>query len=203
MRQRYRDAALVCALLLVGALIALDVRRAGMGGREEIEALEGAYVVSTGTTQAPELHARASALLREGRAAQADSVYRQIVARHPEEIAGHMGLGSSRFFQGDLQGAEQAYRAALALDSASAHALIGIAGVQYRRDNYAEALVLYRRAAEYAPDSPDAHWGLAVTYDALGQAADAVREFEEFLRLAPRSGFAPNARARLAELRGG
>lgn len=203
MRQGHRDAALAVALLLVGLLIALNVRGSGTGGRKEVKALEGAYVVSAPTPNAPGLHQQASSLLKQGRAAEAAGVYSRIVARHPDDFPGHIGLGSSRFFQGDLDGAETAYRAALALNPASPDALIGVAGVLYRRERFSEALVLYRQAAEYAPDSPDAHWGLAASYDSLGQTADAIREFETFLRLAPRSGFAPGARTRLAELRGG
>lgn len=202
MTQRHRDAALVAALLLLGAVIAVNARR-GAGEREELAALPGAYTTPAGASEVPELHQRASRLMRDGRVAEADSVYRRIVALQPDEPAGHLGLGGSRFYLGDLQGAEQAYRAALALDSASSSTLVGLGSVAHRRARYAEAADLYGRAVRHAPDSPDAHWGLAISYEGLGRSAPALQHYERFLELAPGSGFAPAARQQIARLRGG
>jgi Tfp pilus assembly protein PilF len=60
-----------------------------------------------------------------------------------------------------------------------------------------------RKARRLGPDAPGVPLGLATSYEALGRSRDAVREYEEYLKMRPNSGDAERVRARIAALNGG
>lgn len=62
------------------------------------------------------------------------------------------------------------------------------------------ALELFERASEQDPDSAPAHRGLAVVYERLGRAADAVQAYRRALDLQPRGPQAAALRERLQKL---
>jgi tetratricopeptide (TPR) repeat protein len=82
----------------------------------------------------------------------------------------------------DLTGAELMYRKALALDSHSTQATIGLGSIVYGRQHYAQALDWYEQALRLKPDGADAHYGIALCSDALGNTDRAVQEYEAYLR---------------------
>lgn len=59
----------------------------------------------------------------------------------------------------------------------------------------------YEAAVELDDRVPDAHWGAAVAYEALGNAERKRRHAARFLELAPGSTLAPRAREMLSGLR--
>ena len=64
----------------------------------------------------------------------------------------------------------------------------------------AEAADAYQSALRLQPDLAEAHWNLALAYDALRRPADAIAEFQAFIALSPTSPDADRARAFIAEL---
>ncbi|MCG3131208.1 MAG: hypothetical protein FLDDKLPJ_01986 [Phycisphaerae bacterium] len=57
-----------------------------------------------------------------------------------------------------------------------------------------------RRALELDPQSVEAHTNLAVIFARIGRRADAIRELQAALKIAPND---PALRQRLAQLQGG
>ena len=69
--------------------------------REEIAAVPGAVVSREVTTTVPELYQEAKALLEKGEIAQAERVYRRIIAAEPKNAGGYVGLGTCLITQWD------------------------------------------------------------------------------------------------------
>ena len=96
-------------------------------------------------------------------------------------------LGEICFKSGDIQGAEQAYRAGLLIDPSSYRNLAGLGEVRAAQERYPEAIVLYEKALAVVPFPAFA----AALYDLdmqAGRPGDARKQLEliEFIaRLNP------------------
>jgi Tfp pilus assembly protein PilF len=76
-------------------------------------------------------------------------------------------------------------------------------GTAYQAGNKNDkAAAEYRRAIQLDAKNPDAHYFLATVLEALNQKPLAIKEYEEYLRLAPSGSYATDIRARLKLLRG-
>ena len=93
-----------------------------------------------------------------------------------DQPGAHLNLAVIAENLGDDARAEQAYRAALAVDSGFVPARVNLAGLLARRDRGPEAVAQLREAVALQPRSPDAHYalGLLLAEDArtLAQAAE-------------------------------
>lgn len=98
---------------------------------------------------------------------------------------------------GDLSAARERYYLAVELDPeyVEARASLGCVLVELRQWSLAEAA--FRGALEHHPDYPDVHFHLARLLDELNRRDEAVESWRQFLRLAPRSPWADEARERL------
>jgi tetratricopeptide (TPR) repeat protein len=194
------------ASLLVVSLVCIigvaGCRRAAVadGRRQEIESIPGATAYSEGDSGQPALLLEAKEKLGRQDLAGAEEIYRRITVLEPRNVPGYIGLGSCRFLQGDLEGAGRHYRRALELDERSTMAAIGLGSVAARNGNYEEAEGFYLRALSIDQTNADAHWGAALACEASGKLREAKEHYRRFLQLAPDSGQAPSARAKLAEL---
>ena len=63
-----------------------------------------------------------------------------------------------------------------------------------------DAAQAYQDALRVEPDLAEAHWNLALAFEALNRPSDAIAEFEAFIALRPDSSDADQARAHIAEL---
>jgi tetratricopeptide (TPR) repeat protein len=63
-----------------------------------------------------------------------------------------------------------------------------------------DAVQAYQDALRVEPDLAEAHWNLALAFEALNRPSDAIAEFEAFIALRPDSSDADQARAHIAEL---
>ena len=72
-----------------------------------------------------------------------------------DEVAAQVGLLA--LLRGNLDAAEEFYAAALEQNSDNAAALVGMADLHKFADRYDDAVPLYERALELAPDNPE-HW---------------------------------------------
>ena len=77
------------------------------------------------------------------------------------------------------------YQQALEQNSSLVTALEGLAGLQFTRGHYPEALISFRRLAELAPDSAQAHSNLGAVLAELGQIEAAMRSLQRALDLDP------------------
>jgi tetratricopeptide (TPR) repeat protein len=101
-----------------------------------------------------------------------------------------------RFYRGGDHGrAEEAFRAALARDPASAEAQNNLGLALREQGRLPEAIVAYQAAIRLRPDYPEAHHNLGVASFSLGRLEEAIQSFREAIRM--REGF-PTAHLQLA-----
>jgi tetratricopeptide (TPR) repeat protein len=86
-------------------------------------------------------------------------------------------LGEICFKNGDLTGAEQAYRAGLAIDPTSYRNLAGLGEVRTAQEKYPEAIALYQRAIAVVP-YPAFAAALYDLYQQVGRTDDAHKQLE-------------------------
>jgi tetratricopeptide (TPR) repeat protein len=90
----------------------------------------------------------AAGLERTGRLAEAGIAYDAVLRRWPGSLGGLIGRGNVRYAQGDLDGAEAAYRATLGHHPGTAVAWNNLADVLAAQGAREEALIAARRAVD-------------------------------------------------------
>ncbi|HEY1922532.1 MAG TPA: tetratricopeptide repeat protein, partial [Tepidisphaeraceae bacterium] len=120
-----------------------------------------------------------------GRFAEAEALYRQILAQQPDHADAMHLLGVVAGQTGRSELAEELIRGAIRLkpDLAQAHNNLGSAIAAKGR--FDEAIAFYRRAIELAPEFADAHNNLGFALIAKGQLDAAVAECREAIRINP------------------
>lgn len=131
-----------------------------------------------------------------GRAAAREDEERTLVATFLEALDGaraHYLRGNALRAQGDLQGAADAYRAAIGVAPGDAAAHNGL-GVTLRVDgDLGGAIEAFREAVHLAPGDPAARHNLANALHARGAMAEAIAAYQVAIRLDP--GYAATHRA--------
>jgi tetratricopeptide (TPR) repeat protein len=126
-------------------------------------------LLPAGTDPVPSVQA-AAALERIGRLAAAGTAYDTILKRWPDDRDALLGRGNVRYAEGDLDGAERAFRQATSSDPANGAAWNNLAQVLFERGRREPALAAARRAV--ALGGP-----LEPTYrTTLGQIEDALSD---------------------------
>jgi tetratricopeptide (TPR) repeat protein len=110
---------------------------------------------------------------------------KQAAEKYPKEKRILRELGTIYVSSGDLDKAEQEFRAALELDPDFSPALISLSEVMVMRGEYAQALEVRRRWASRAPGNPDALDALGDIYFLLGENEEAMAKFKEALMFVP------------------
>jgi protein O-GlcNAc transferase len=125
---------------------------------------------------------------RSGRLAEAERVYRDILARYPGFPEVYYNLGLALHALGRLGDAEDALSAALDARPLYAEALTALGNLLQAGDRPAEAVDLYRRALDIRPDAAEIHNNLGNALKSLNRLEEALGYLEEATRLKP--GFA-------------
>ena len=120
-----------------------------------------------------------------GRTAEAEALYREVLAADPRHADAFVNLGAIHRDRGELDLAASAYESALAIIPRHAKAVYNLGDVHNTRHSVAEAEDCFRQAAEIDPDFVEAFYyrGLALTK--LDRLGDARRAFERTLELQP------------------
>jgi tetratricopeptide (TPR) repeat protein len=126
---------------------------------------------------------RLQTLHRQGRAAEARELARQLEKEYPDvywlvEGRGQMG-------RGDLAAAEQALRKAVELAPGSVEARLDLGAVLFERRNYPAAADCFRKVTELEPGHGPAYLRLGRCLAAQGDRAGALRAFEAAVRYMP------------------
>lgn len=130
------------------------------------------------------LKRRAEALFRDGRVAEAEALFNQMLAADGSDGGALIGLGVIRQRQGDLATAIDLYLRALALKpDAGAYSNLGWAKTQ--QGDLAGAEEAFRKALELAPGDVEASLNLALLRLRQGRATDAIGVAERVARTAP------------------
>jgi len=120
---------------------------------------------------------------------------RAAVAQSGSPVAAHLARADSAFAEGDAAAAAQEYAVVLAADPENSHATYRLA--QLRRHDPAVALRLLRRYVALEPSDP---WGYMAVGDVLARTRryeEALRWYDDALRLAPGERDAVVGRARI------
>ena len=131
---------------------------------------------------------RGGTAMREGRHAEAVSIFREGVAETPDDPELRRQLGDALLMTGDTRGAGEQYEAALRLDPTDARAYAGIGLLLIMSGRHAEAIERYAAAVRHQPDFLEARLALVDAYRAVGRLEDAVAEAERAVEIEP--GFA-------------
>ncbi|MYD72131.1 MAG: tetratricopeptide repeat protein [Acidobacteria bacterium] len=129
--------------------------------------------------------AAGAAAMREGRPAEAVSIFREGVAEAPDDADLRRQLGDALLATGDTRGAGEQYETALRLNPTEARAYVGIAVLLAMSGRHAEAIDRYAAAISHQPDYLEARLGLVDAYRAVGRPGDAAAEAARAVEIAP------------------
>ena len=101
-------------------------------------------------------------------------------------------LGMFLQTEGRYQQAEQAYRAAIALDSTFSRAHNALGSVYERTGQLDDAIASMRLAVRYEPESDNAYFGLGNALYGTGRVQEAIEAYQQAVRLNPRNSQALN-----------
>jgi serine/threonine protein kinase/tetratricopeptide (TPR) repeat protein len=128
------------------------------------------------------------ALVRTGRAAEAEKVLSQVPAQGPALVYGLLLHAQASQALGQFRGAESDYQKALQqnLDEDAQYALdVGRACLFFAKKDLDAAALDFKRAIALKPAHYQAHLGLAQVYSRQGHEDLAANEFAEAIRLQP------------------
>ncbi|HEX4177189.1 MAG TPA: tetratricopeptide repeat protein, partial [Rhizomicrobium sp.] len=138
-------------------------------------------------TATKDLYDQASALHRGGRLAEAEQVYRQILAADFESFAAQHMLGVLAAQTGRHDEALERIAAAVKINPGDAGALVNLANVLSLKGRFAEAVAHYDRALALRPD-PDALRGRGHALQGMGRLPEALASYARALALNPADG---------------
>lgn len=156
------------------------------------------------TTQPPplspaEMVQLAGQLEDEGELASAAEMYRSAMAAGGPHAEICFLLAELLYQIHDLAGARERYYMAIELDEDYVEARANLGCVLAELGEHDLAVSAFEGALAYHDAYPDAHYHLGRILDELGRATDAAVHWAAFLRLAPTSPWADEARQRLGQ----
>ena len=165
--------------------------------------------LSAGLSRAPEdaiglrvalLHNLGGALIQLGRTPEAVLRLRQAVELDPGAFEPRQGLALALWNEKDLDGAEQAARAALDRAPGAAAATRVMGQVRMARGDDAGAVPYLEQAVRARPNDAPVRYDLGAAYANLERKGDACASWKAVLRLPPAGGAQEAARQGLAIL---
>ena len=136
--------------------------------------------------------------------AGAETTFRGILARTPDEALAAQGLGTTLFFEHRFDESREVFQSLLDQDSHAFTARTGLGAVARVQDRFADAVEEYSLALQDNPTFALSYFGRGVSYLRLGDRAEAEADLSTTVKLLP--PYAPlaiQARACLASLRQG
>jgi len=94
-------------------------------------------------------------------------LFMQLRARHPDDPASYVCLGTVALQSEDTARAAEMYRHAMRLDPKSVGAHFGFGSLYHQTGHYREAIQWFESALELRPDLVDLHYNLALTWEKL------------------------------------
>lgn len=122
---------------------------------------------------------------RDGRWADAESVYRRILAEHPDTATAHNLLGVLRHQQGEHADAIAHLRRAIAIEPTRSDFFVNLSAPLNARGDTAGAIAACRQALALDPTLPDAWYNLGLWLAVDARTGDAEQALREALRLRP------------------
>jgi len=123
--------------------------------------------------------------MEAGRLAEAETIYREALARGMEDADFHVNLGLLHYRRREWGEAEKELRVALELDPGNVAALVHLGNTLRAGGRPEEAISRYQKALEINPNYLYAFDGLGIAYAKLGRQEEALRSFRDVVRLDP------------------
>ena len=131
----------------------------------------------------PELLALALSRHRAGALQEAESLYRQYLARHPNDPAALQLLGVLSHQLGRSDEAIELLNKAISLNPNAAEYHVNLGAVLAARQDWERSIAAFRDAIALRPDLPEAHHNLGKALKELGKLDEAIASFGEAIRL--------------------
>ena len=122
---------------------------------------------------------------RAGRLADAESLYRAVLDKHPDNVDAIQGLAVLCHHRGQPEEALALFRRAIGLDPNSRVADRQLGRLLEQRGDPVGAAICYRRAARLRPLDAAAQADLARTLAGQGEVAEAIEHYRHAVALAP------------------
>jgi tetratricopeptide (TPR) repeat protein len=129
--------------------------------------------------------------------AAAIDVYRRMMQTFGPTADSAFALAEVFYAAGDLVAARERYYLAVELDDGFIEARANLGCVLVELCELEAARAEFEKALRIHPDYPDVHFHLAKLLDQMDQELLAIRHWERFLELAPRTPWSDEARERL------
>lgn len=110
------------------------------------------------------------------RSDEADQLLGQVVARFPSFAPAQHRLGESALYRGEIETAERCFEKTIELIPTFAGGFVGLADVQVRRKQFAQAKATAEKALSIDPKAEGAHYVLGLSLRGLGDLERAKRE---------------------------
>jgi tetratricopeptide (TPR) repeat protein len=135
--------------------------------------------------QAPADRSRAEELAKSGRAAEAITLFEQVVEENPADIEARLWIGRLELQLGRTDQAESRFRSVVRERPADVEARIGLGAALTRKGAWREALEVLNSAERDAGENSDLFGALGRAYRRAGDDRRALEYFERATRLAP------------------
>jgi tetratricopeptide (TPR) repeat protein len=135
--------------------------------------------------------------LSEGRYAEAEAIYRQLVAAVPQMPDGWHELGVAQLQGGNSEGAIVSLDRAVVLDASNAMYWSNLGAAHRQSKHPADALRSFLQSLACGGPTPQIHSNIGLARKALGQESEAIADFDAALGLAPNYATAHFNRANL------
>lgn len=112
------------------------------------------------------------------------------VATRQVEVRKHVARAAELIHQGEIERAEQEYRAALQLSPHDPDVLVPLSGDLENEERWDEAISVAREALRADPNNDMAHVNLGIGLGSTNDTEGAAAEFHEALRLDPKNDWA-------------
>ncbi|HTV47983.1 MAG TPA: tetratricopeptide repeat protein [Phycisphaerae bacterium] len=137
-----------------------------------------------------------------GRLAQAEAIYRQILAGQPNHAETLHSLGAIAFQTGKIQVAAELIRRAIAINPTNADYYNSLGSILRSQSRLAEAMSAYRTALKLNPNYADAYYNLGAAWRAQGRLDEAIAAYQNAIRIKPDFVLAHNNLGNVFQIQG-
>ena len=130
----------------------------------------------------------AARLESQGRVAEAEARYREIVNSHPEQARAWAALGYLVFLRGNIAEAIQLMEQCVAKDPKSSLFWRNLCELRRRAGMAEGAIAAGRRAVDLAPEDPEGYFNLSLALGDAKQIPEAITMARRLLNIAPLHG---------------
>jgi protein O-GlcNAc transferase len=122
---------------------------------------------------------------RAGRVAEAERVYREVLARQPNHAQAYYNLGIALIDRAPMANVAACFREAIRIKPDYGEAYVNLGVVLVSSGLFDEAFAVNEEAVRLLPNNPKAHYNLAILFQKKGEFDEAIAEYREAIRINP------------------